>query len=86
MLEKVLEAVWWSDSVNQGRVRNLYHSLPVRCSLVVEAGGKSPNTERALDKAQPWGSVATARRQKPGGARALRCSLLFCDRENYFGV
>ena len=39
MLEKVLEAVWWSDSVNQGRVRNLYHSLPVRCSLVVEAEG-----------------------------------------------
>ena len=40
VLEKVLEAVWWSDSVNQGRVRNLYHSLPVRCSLVVEAEGK----------------------------------------------
>ena len=86
MLGKVLEAVWWSDSVNQGRVRNLYHSLSVRCNLVVEAGGKSPNTERALDKTQPWGSAATAQRQKPGGARALRCSLLFCDRENYFDV
>ena len=40
MLEKVLEAVWWSDSVNQGWVRKLYHSLPVRCSLVVEAEGE----------------------------------------------
>jgi len=40
VLEKVLEAVWWSDSVNQGRVRNLYHSLPVRCSLVVEVEGE----------------------------------------------
>ena len=40
VLQNVLEAVWWSDSVNQGRVRNLYHSPPVRCSLVVEAGGE----------------------------------------------
>ena len=86
MLENVLEAVWWSDSVNQGRVRNLYHSASVRCSLVVEAGGKSPNTERALDKAQ-WGwSVGAARCRKPGGARAFRCSLLFCGRENYVSL
>ena len=86
MLENVLEAVWWSDSVNQGRVRNLYHSPPVRCSLVAEAGGKSPNTERALDKAQWGGSVGAARCQKPGGARAFRCSLLFCGRENYISL